>query len=84
MISENNLVSIKKAASMLGVTTLTLRNWDKRGKLVPLRHPINNYRVYKLDDISKLISDISSNTRPVLSMKIKPTKTVKKLLIKHL
>jgi DNA (cytosine-5)-methyltransferase 1 len=29
----------------------TLRRWDKSGKLVPLRHPINDYRVYKLSDL---------------------------------
>lgn len=39
--------TIKQAAKIIGVTPLTLRNWDKNGKLKPYRHPINNYRVYK-------------------------------------
>jgi len=35
----------------LGVTPLTLRNWDKRGKLKAYRQPINNYRVYKTQQL---------------------------------
>ena len=66
---------------MLGVTQLTLRNWDKRGKLVARRHPINNYRVYLRQDIEKLINDISTNTKPLSTRK---TKEVRKLSVKHL
>ena len=53
----NKLISIKKASEMLGVTPLTLRNWDKNGKLKAMRHPLNNYRVYKVEDIERLIGD---------------------------
>ncbi|MBI2052849.1 MAG: MerR family DNA-binding transcriptional regulator, partial [Candidatus Ryanbacteria bacterium] len=48
---EKQYFTIKEAAGLLGVTPLTLRNWDKKGKLVAYRHPVNNYRVYKLEDI---------------------------------
>lgn len=43
--------TIKQAAKILGVTPLTLRNWDKKGKLKAYRHPLNNYRVYKEDQL---------------------------------
>lgn len=36
---------------MIGVTALTLRNWDKTAKFQASRHPINNYRVYTLDQV---------------------------------
>ena len=49
---------------MLGVSKLTLRNWDKSGKLEARRHPINNYRVYLKEDIDKLISEIKVRERP--------------------
>ena len=61
---ERKLISIKDAAKMLGVSTLTLRNWDKNGKLQALRHPMNNYRVYKTEDINNLIENISNNSTP--------------------
>ncbi len=44
-------LSIKEAARLLGVTTLTLRNWDKKGTLTSYRNPVNNYRVYRMDQI---------------------------------
>jgi DNA-binding transcriptional MerR regulator len=75
---SNNFVTIKKAAGILGVSTLTLRNWDKNGKFKALRHPINNYRVYKMNDIEKLIEDMQT------AVFTKTGKRIKKLDIKHL
>ena len=43
--------TIGEVAYHLGVTPLTLRNWDKAGKLKARRNPINNYRVYRRSDI---------------------------------
>lgn len=50
-----NYTTIKMAAKLLHVTPLTLRNWDKAGKLKAYRHPINNYRVYRLDQIEEFL-----------------------------
>ena len=44
-------LTIKEVAQLIGVTPLTLRNWDKAGKLKACRNPLNNYRVYKSGDI---------------------------------
>ena len=41
---EKKYYTIKQAAKILGVAPLTLRNWDKKGKLKAYRHPANNYR----------------------------------------
>lgn len=48
---ECKYISIKEVARMLGVTPLTLRNWDKKGTLTAYRNPVNNYRVYRLDQV---------------------------------
>lgn len=48
---QRKYYTIKQAARIIGVTPLTLRNWDKSGKLKPYRHPINNYRVYKPQEL---------------------------------
>ncbi len=47
-------VTLTEAASYLGVSKMTLRNWDKEGKLKAHRHPINHYRVYDLEDLRLL------------------------------
>lgn len=77
---ERKLISIKDAAKMLGVSSLTLRNWDRNGKLKALRHPMNNYRVYKVEDIEKLIEFIGSNHS---SRKNAQTGSSRKLNVKH-
>jgi len=50
---KNNLISVKKAAELLGVTIVTLRNWDKSGKLVAQRTK-GGHRRYLYSDIKKL------------------------------
>ena len=54
---ENHL-SISKAAKILGVSTETLRRWDKTGKFPSQRHPINNYRVYNEEKVNLLLKDV--------------------------
>ena len=51
-------MTIKEAAEYLKVTGQTLRNWDKAGKLVPHRHPMNNYRLYKKSELERLLKKI--------------------------
>ena len=46
---------------MLGVTPLTLRNWDKKGLLTAYRNPINNYRVYRPDQVELLLRRVESS-----------------------
>lgn len=71
--------SIKEAANILGVSPLTLRNWDKSGKFPAQRHPMNNYRVYKLSALENIIDDIEGGTN-----KSNARRQIKKLIIKHL
>ncbi|OGF90805.1 hypothetical protein A3H65_01420 [Candidatus Giovannonibacteria bacterium RIFCSPLOWO2_02_FULL_45_14] len=61
---SSKFITIKVAARMLGVSPLTLRNWDKRKKLAAYRHPINNYRVYKLEDIKNFLDTIEHVNKP--------------------
>jgi len=60
-MSEQKYLSIKQAAVLLGVSPLTLRNWDKQGKLIAHRNPLNNYRVYLRMDIEKLLARIEDD-----------------------
>ena len=51
-------IQIDEASKILNVTTMTLRRWDKAGKLKAYRHPINKYRLYKKSDIEELLRGI--------------------------
>jgi excisionase family DNA binding protein len=76
----NLFITIKQASKILGVSPLTLRNWDNNGKLKAHRHPMNNYRVYKIEDLENVIRDIEAGTGRRISTK----KEIKKLIVKHL
>lgn len=76
----NDYINIKLASEILGVSALTLRNWDKNGKFPAIRHPINNYRVYKMDDLRKFIESFGQKQQSVGVSK----KSVKKLTVTHL
>lgn len=54
-------LTITKAAKLLHVTSLTLRNWDNNGKLKAYRYPGNNYRVYRLDQIEAFLRQLEGS-----------------------
>lgn len=53
-----NYLNISQAAKILGVSAGTLRRWDKAGKFPSQRHPINNYRIYKEDQVKFVIKEM--------------------------
>lgn len=67
---ERKYISIKEAAKLLGITPLTLRNWDRRGILTAYRNPVNNYRVYKLDQVEMFLRKIENSKNKKGSRKI--------------
>ncbi len=77
---ENKYINIKQAAKILGVSSLTLRNWDNSGKFPAGRHPISNYRVYNIKDLEDLIIQIEESKGHQRPSRIE----AKKLVVKHL
>lgn len=53
-MNETKLLSIGKTADILGVHIDTLREWDKEGKLIPVK-TFGNHRRYKMSDIDSFI-----------------------------
>jgi excisionase family DNA binding protein len=51
-------MTIKKAAAYLGVAPNTLRNWGASGKLKELRHPMNGYRLYKQEELDRVLREV--------------------------
>jgi DNA-binding transcriptional MerR regulator len=54
-------LNVNEVAKLLGVTPLTVRNWDKKGALVAYRNPLNNYRMYKIEDVELLMRRIEQS-----------------------
>lgn len=62
-----DFVRVSKAAEMLGVTTKTLRNWDRLGKVKAIRHPVNGYRIYPRKQLEDLLSQTADDSERVQS-----------------
>lgn len=58
MIKITDYLKIQDAAKFLGVTANTLRNWEKEKKIMVYRNPQNSYRLYKQEDLEKLLNNI--------------------------
>ncbi|MEX2090896.1 MAG: MerR family DNA-binding transcriptional regulator [Candidatus Paceibacterota bacterium] len=63
-------LTVKEVSRLLGVTPLTIRNWDTRGKLVAYRNPVNNYRLYKVEDVEIILRQIEHSKEKSHKLKI--------------
>jgi DNA (cytosine-5)-methyltransferase 1 len=64
MTTVDEFLLVKQAAELLGVSANTVRAWALSGKLQEYRHPVNNYRLFKRDEVEALLKQIT-NPEPV-------------------
>ncbi|MCB9688723.1 MAG: MerR family DNA-binding transcriptional regulator [Alphaproteobacteria bacterium] len=48
-------LTIAEAAREAGVSTATLRRWDREGRVRAVRHPVSGYRLYASDRLASLL-----------------------------
>lgn len=60
----SDTITISEAAEILGVSAATLRRWDKDGKFISSRHPINKYRVYDKSRVEQFVRDMQLDYAP--------------------
>ncbi len=53
----NEYLTISETAKLLNKSTKTLRRWDEEGKLVAVREPMSNYRVYRREEVETLFAE---------------------------
>ena len=56
---DNILLSIGEVAKIFGINKDTLRNWEKKGLIMPLRVGPRKDRKYKPEDIERIANDKS-------------------------
>ncbi len=61
MESFRDYLRVKEAAGLLGVSDSTVRNWSRAGKLPTYRHPLNNYRLFKREDLLALVREVTAS-----------------------
>src|SRR5690606_67438 len=65
---------IAEFAEMIGKSKETLRRWDNEGKLVAMREPISNYRIYKKEQL-KLFENIQMIENINSDIKVSPNRS---------
>lgn len=58
MTKLSDYMRISEAAEYLGVAPNTLRNWERAGKIVAHRHPVNAYRLFKREELDALLDQV--------------------------
>jgi DNA (cytosine-5)-methyltransferase 1 len=59
-----DFLRVSDAAEYLGVSPNTLRNWERAGKVVAYRHPVNQYRLFKRQDLDAVLRRAERPARP--------------------
>lgn len=60
----SDYLRISEAAEYLGVSPNTLRNWERVGKIVAHRHPMNDYRLFKREELDVLLDQAQKRDAP--------------------
>lgn len=68
-------LTVGQAANYLGVSISTLRNWDNSGKLAAFRHPLNGYRLYRQEDLYRLLCNVELASETIEGKKRYGTKS---------
>lgn len=63
MLKLKDFLRISEAAEYLGVSPNTLRNWETAGKIVAHRHPMNDYRLFRREDLDALLKKVERPAR---------------------
>lgn len=64
MMEREGFVTVKQASEILDVAPNTVRAWGATGKITEYRHPANNYRLYKRDELERLLMQASEPIIP--------------------
>lgn len=58
-----NYLTTGEVAKILGVSTQTVRRWDRSGKFKSTRNPINNYRVYPGAQVDNFLKELNAEEK---------------------
>ena len=61
MLEREGFLQVKKAAELLSVSPNTVRTWGADGKIPEYRHPVNNYRLYKREDLKRVLQELEES-----------------------
>lgn len=71
-LNGQNYLTVSEAAEVLGINTSTLRHYASVGKIMSVRHPINEkYRLFKLSDLLTLQNKVRDALQEQIDERVK-------------
>ena len=64
MTKFSDYLRVSEAAEYLGISPNTLRNWERAGKIVAHRNPVNDYRLFKREELDALLKQVQEPRPP--------------------
>ena len=64
----NKYLTLSEVSELIGKSKGTLRRWDREGKLVAIREPVSNYRIYPKKDIEIFFKNFIEHKTPKIKM----------------
>ena len=68
MLQSEGYLRVKEAAALLGVSPNTVRAWGAEGKIPEYRHPVNNYRLYKREELERILKKLEQSRSPATEL----------------
>jgi DNA (cytosine-5)-methyltransferase 1 len=65
MLQREGYVLVQEASEILGVCPNTVRTWGAEGKIPEFRHPVNNYRLYRKADLTRILRQLERSVSQV-------------------
>ena len=65
MLQREGYVLVQEASEILGVYPNTVRAWGAVGKIPEFRHPMNNYRLYRKADLTRILHQLERSVSRV-------------------
>ena len=59
----SDYMRVAEAADYLGISPNTLRNWVTAGKIAAIRNPVNDYRLFKREDLDALLGKVEAASK---------------------
>jgi predicted site-specific integrase-resolvase len=59
-INWKEIINVKTASAMLGMSSAAFYNWIKKGKISAIEHPITKRKLVKLKDIEAIVAQIQA------------------------
>lgn len=72
MLVKEGFLTVGEAAELLGVAPNTVRSWGSDGRIPEYRHPVNNYRLYKREELGRVLQQLEESVTKPPVQKRKP------------